>query len=260
MLLDKLFNLLIETLLLNYYKFKWFLEKEKLLKEEVFVEFLHCVKLGKININSFPHKIFLLFDDKGSGYINPKLFFLIFKITSKISIESDKVNFILYLCEDVNKKNCEKSINVIEVFELFKHILIFENIQRDTKILLEKIRAEFNNDETISQDLYISKKQLSNFLVNNKFIKRIVCNFVRNVYDVDSHYNDEINSCFNSVDKKIKKYFSNKNEIVRYCAKDLQNYEFILNSVQNKMKKIENNKEIEESFAYNDDADENSNN
>ena len=252
----KHYNLLIETLLVNYYKFKWFLEKEKFLKEEVFVEFLHCMRLGKINISSFPRKIFLLFDDKGLNAINPKLFFFIFKITSKICVESDKYNFILYLCEDINKKNYEKSINVFEVIELFKHILLFENVQRDTKILLEKIRAEFNNDETISQNLYISKNQLYNFLINNKFIKRVIKNFNRSVNEIDLHYNEEINSCFNSVDKKFKKYFSNKNEIVRYCVKDFQNYEFILNSVQNKLKKIEKNKEIEESFAYNDDEDE----
>ena len=93
-------------------------------------------------------------------------------------------------------------------------------------------------------------------MINNKFIKRVIKNFNRSVNEIDLHYNEEINSCFNSVDKKFKKYFSNKNEIVRYCVKDFQNYEFILNSVQNKLKKIEKNKEIEESFAYNDDEDE----
>lgn len=41
----KYHSMVIEKLLVNYEEFKWFYEKEKLMKEEVFNEFLECKKL-----------------------------------------------------------------------------------------------------------------------------------------------------------------------------------------------------------------------
>ena len=73
----KYHSLLIEKLLVNYSEFKWFFEKEKLIKEEVFNKFLECKKIqeeikGEI---SFAKKVFLAFDDLGFGEINIKNFF-----------------------------------------------------------------------------------------------------------------------------------------------------------------------------------------
>ena len=98
----KYHSMIIEKLLVNYGKFKWFLEKEKFMREEVFTEFIECKKLeseikGEI---TFAKKVFLAFDDTGIGIINIKLFFLVMEITSKYYNILEKINFICDLVEE----------------------------------------------------------------------------------------------------------------------------------------------------------------
>jgi Ca2+-binding EF-hand superfamily protein len=121
--------MVIEKLLVNYNEFKWFYEKDKYIKEEVFNEFLECKKL-QVEMKeelSFGNKVFLAFDEINTGEINLKKFFLVMELTSKSNINIDKIKFIIQLFEDYNLRYEEKSINISEMNELLK-ILILELI------------------------------------------------------------------------------------------------------------------------------------
>ena len=125
----KYHSMLIEKLLVNYSKFKWFLEKEKYIREEVFEEFIECKKLeGEIKGEiPFSKKVFLAFDDAGIGLINIKVFILIMEITSKSGNILEKVSFICDLIEEYELINEPSSVNVVDMYDLFKHLLVYEN-------------------------------------------------------------------------------------------------------------------------------------
>ena len=126
------------------------MEKEKLMEENVFKEYIHCLKLD-INIDpSFPNKVFLLFDNYENGKINIKDFYFIMKLTSSSS-EIDKFNFFIKLFEDLNRKDTNFCINVIEVFEIFKNIIV-KDWKKNIKKLRENFRKEFNENKKIKSD------------------------------------------------------------------------------------------------------------
>ena len=63
------------------------------MKEDVFREFLTCLKIGIGNNDSFSNKVFLLFDENYSKEINLKEFFFIMELISKSSNDIEKINF-----------------------------------------------------------------------------------------------------------------------------------------------------------------------
>ena len=107
-ILWKNYSIIIEQLLVKYVEFKWFLEKSKYMKEDVFREFLICLKIGIKNNNSFAHKVFLLFDENCSKEINIKEFFFVMELISKSSNEVEKIHFYCELLSDINLKNEKK--------------------------------------------------------------------------------------------------------------------------------------------------------
>ena len=198
------YGILLEKLLLNYPIFKWFLEKEKLMEENVFKEYIHCLKLD-INIDpSFPNKVFLLFDNYENGKINIKDFYFIMKLTSSSS-EIDKFNFFIKLFEDLNRKDTNFCINVIEVFEIFKNIIV-KDWKKNIKKLRENFRKEFNENKKIKSDFYTSKDKMINFMVNNKYFKTLIDNFKKEYKFAPFNYNEKINLIFNSTVRNVKKF------------------------------------------------------
>ena len=246
----KYHSLLIEKLLVNYSEFKWFFEKEKLIKEEVFNEFLECKKIqeeikGEI---SFAKKVFLAFDDLGIGEINIKNFFLIMEITSKSNNNLEKINFISELVENYEFRHEEKSVNLFDMYELFKCLILYENSQKDLRYLYEAIKEDLNNGEKISDDIYVTKNDVCNFLLNNKFIHKLIQGFKILYKYANINYIEEINSCFNSTVRNVKKFLNEQNEVM--CDSDNNYYKFeqVLKSIQNKNVKKEKTKNIEEEF------------
>ena len=74
----KVHSLIIEKLLVNYTKFKWFLEREKYINENVFLELISLLKLNKNGGIDFTNKIFLIFDE-GNGNIKVKDVFFFYE-------------------------------------------------------------------------------------------------------------------------------------------------------------------------------------
>ena len=243
-------SLLIEKLLVNYNEFKWFFEKEKYIKEEVFNEFLECKKMqeeikGEI---SFSKKVFLAFDDLDSGEINIKNFFLIMEITSKSNNNLEKINFISNLVESYEYRHEEKSVNLFDMYELFKCFILYENSQKDSRYLYESIKEDLNNGEKIEDNIYVTKNDVCNFLLNNKFIHKLIQGFKILYKYANINYIEEINSCFNSTVRNVKKFLNEQNEVMCDSDNNYHKFEQVLKSIQNKNFKKEKTKKIEEEF------------
>ena len=237
----KYHSMIIEKLLVNYGKFKWFLEKERLMREEVFSEFIECKKLeGEIKGEiSFAKKVFLAFDDTGMGLINIKLFFLIMEITSRSNKVAEKVNFICDLLEEYELLNEPKSINIIDMYDLFKYLFVYENAQKDGKGLLESIKEDLNGGEKLELNIYINKSDLYDFLLNNKYFYKIIQGFIFQYKYSEFNYVEEVNSCFNSTVRNVKKFLNEQNEVISDCEKDYYKFERTLKSIQDKNDKQE---------------------
>ena len=249
----KYHSMVIEKLLVNYEEFKWFYEKEKLMKEEVFNEFLECKKLQeevKEEI-TFCNKVYLAFDELGTGEINLKVFFLIMEITSKSNNNLEKLNFITSLVEDYNLRNEEKSVNIFDMNELFKSLILFENAQKDIKYLYEAIKTELNNGEKLENNIYVKSNDVYNFLLNNKIIHKIIQGFKTQYKFADINYIDEVNSSFNSTVRNVKKFLNEQKEVLCDNENNYYKFEQILKSIQNKNAKKEKTKNIEEEFENN---------
>ena len=237
----KYHSMLIEKLLVNYSKFKWFLEKERLMREEVFSEFIECKKLeseikGEI---SFAKKVFLAFDDTGIGLINIKIFFLIMEITSKSNNILEKINFICDLVEEYELINEPRSVNIIDMYDLFKYLLVYENALKDGKGLYESIKEDLNGGEKLELNIYINKNELYDFLVNNKYFHKILQGFKIQYKYSEVNYIEEVNSCFNSTVRNVKKFLNEQNEVISDCEKDYYKFEKTLKSIQDKNDKQE---------------------
>ena len=237
----KYHSMIIEKLLVNYGKFKWFLEKEKFMREEVFTEFIECKKLeseikGEI---TFAKKVFLAFDDTGIGIINIKLFFLVMEITSRYNNILEKISFICDLVEEFELLNEKSSVNILDMYDLFKNLLVYENAQKDGKGLYESIKEELNGGEKIDLNVYINKNDLYDFLVNNKYFHKILQGFKIQYKYAEVNYVEEVNSCFNSTVRNVKKFLNEQNEVISDCAKDYYKFESALKSIQVKNDKLE---------------------
>ena len=237
----KYHSMIIEKLLVNYDKFKWFLEKEKFMREEVFTEFIECKKLeseikGEI---TFAKKVFLAFDDNGIGLINIKLFFLVMEITSRYNNILEKISFICDLVEEFELLNEKSSVNILDMYDLFKNLLVYENAQKDGKGLYESIKEELNGGEKIDLNVYINKNDLYDFLVNNKYFHKILQGFKIQYKYAEVNYVEEVNSCFNSTVRNVKKFLNEQNEVISDCAKDYYKFESALKSIQVKNDKLE---------------------
>ena len=216
----KHYSLLIEQLLAKYSEIKWFLEKN--------------MKLMPKNDNTFPHKIFLLFDEESTGEINFKLFLFIMELTSKTSSDIEKIIFYVELFSDLELKDKNACINVLEMYEILKHLINSSNHTKEYKFLYDLLKNEFNEGEKISFNLYINKQQLCQFFLNNKFIQKLLQNFWFQYKFADMVYNEEINSSFNSTLKNVKKFLNQQNETTKLSLNECSNLENILKAIKDK--------------------------
>ena len=240
----KYYSLLLEKMLVNYSAFKWFIIKNKYMEKNVFTEFLQYMDINIKKNKLFPDKVYLLFDYNGNDKINIKIFYFIMELISNSSNFLDKINFLCELFEDNNKQNY---INIIEMQEILRSMILHENYKKDYNHLHEIIKNEFNLDK-IESDNLITKSQLFDFLLKNEFFKKLIILFKNQFKNAYYYYNEEIINSFNSTVRNVKKFLNEHNEVSQLCKHDILNYEKILNSVQNKRKTIDKNKKLIESF------------
>jgi hypothetical protein len=230
----KHYSILIEQLLVKYIEFKWFLEKTKFMKEEVFKEFLTCVKIELKNDNTFSNKVILLFDDNCKGEMNIKVFFFIMELTSKSSSDIEKINFYTELFSELNLRNQPNCISVLETYDIIKHIINSPSHKRECKYLYEMLKQTFHDGEKIDENVYITKKDLYYFFLNNKFLQKLIQSFLYQYNHADLIYDEEIKNSFNSTVRTVKKFLNEQNEVTKMTINECDKLEKVLKSVKNK--------------------------
>ena len=233
----KVHSLIIEKLLVNYQNFKWFLEKDKMINEKVFMELISLLKLDKSGGDDFTRKIFLIFDDEGLGNIKVKEFFFFMDITSQSTSPIEKFCFLGNLFEDNHRINKMNSVNIEEIIENFKCIINYENYRRDYRKLIDNIKIEFLNGSNInenSEDNYFNKKRIIKYLIDSQIIRYILRKFYRDFAKAHKLYDDEIMNVFNSTMRNSKRMLD-IHDIIEYCTTDLKKVEGGLNAIDKKL-------------------------
>ena len=118
------------------------------------------------------------------------------------------------------------------MYDLFKYLLVYENAQKDGKLLLESIKEDLNCGEKLDLNIYINKKDLYDFLRNNKYFHKIIQGFKIQYKYAEIAYMEEINSSFNSTVRNVKKFLNEQNEVISNCDKNYYKFEQILKSIQ----------------------------
>ena len=233
----KVHSLIIEKLLVNYQNFKWFLEKDKMINEKVFMELISLLKLDKSGGDDFTRKIFLIFDDEGLGNIKVKEFFFFMDITSQSTSPIEKFCFLGNLFEDNHRINKINSVNIEEIIENFKCIINYENYRRDYRKLIDNIKIEFLNGSNInenSEENYFNKKRIIKYLIDSQIIRYILRKFYRDFAKAHKLYDDEIMNVFNSTMRNSKRMLD-IHDIIEYCTTDLKKVEGGLNAIDKKL-------------------------
>ena len=204
----KNYSVLIEQLLVKYPLFKWYLDKNRYMKEEVFNEFISCLKLETKNDKTFATKILLLFGE--NGLIDIKKFLLIMELSSISTDIVEKVNFIEDLLYVEELKGQEHYINVMEMFMLLINIFNSPNCKKDIKYFKEILKNEFNKSKKFNNDLFINKRQMSELLLNNKFMQKKLNEFSNFYKNADKNYEEQINFHYNSNARALNNIFSDE--------------------------------------------------
>ena len=76
-------------------------------------------------------------------------------------------------------------------------------------------------------------------MVNNKYFHKILQGFKIQYKYAEVNYVEEVNSCFNSTVRNVKKFLNEQNEVISDCAKDYYKFESALKSIQVKNDKLE---------------------
>ena len=229
-------SLIIEKLLVNYQNCKWFLEREKIINENVFMELLSLLKLTKNGGVDFCKKIFLIFDNEGYGNINIKEFFFLMDITSQSTSTVEKIHFIVNLFEDYQRIGKYKSVNIEEIIDNFKYIISYDNFRKEFKKLIDIVKTEFIFGHKIvenSEENYFEKTRVITFLLNNKYIQMLIKKFYNNYSQAHKTYDEQIMNVFNTTMRNSKRML-NIHDIVEYCETDLYNIEQELIAIENK--------------------------
>ena len=190
------YSVLLEQLLVKYPIFKWFLDKNKYMKEEAFREFIECIKLGMKNDKDFPKKILFLFGE--DNLIDIKKFLFIMKLTSNSDDIPEKINFFEILLTNSNQQGQENSINVMEFFLMFKQIFNSSTYKKDIRYFINILKKEFNNNKKFDYNLYISRKQMSDLLINDPFFSKKIREIQYKYKNADKNYEEQISFHFNS--------------------------------------------------------------
>lgn len=243
----------MENILINYNNFKWFLEKGKYISQDALKEFLYLIKFEKNSIITFCNKTFLIFDDKGNNLINVKKFLFFMQLTSRISNNYEKINFIVDLFEDYFKIKENKSINVLDAIDIFKVIINIDNF-RYIKTLKNEIKKKLLNgkfSENYNEN-FVEKNKFKNFLLENKIIKGILRQYQKDYSNSNKIFDEELLSVFNSVIRNYKRLM-NLNDIIEYNNIDINKMEKILKIINEKNIKKNNIENLFEDLELKDD-------
>ena len=175
---------LLQKLIISFQTYKWFFEKNKLIEQEKFEEYLMVTSIGPDE--DFSKQLFLIFQ---KSLKEPKINFIeaicFFMITSSNNF-LHKINFILDALEDSIKK--EISFNWL--IHLFKIIFQGKAYHR----VIDNFSYSIFKKNHMSHDkiLYLKKEIILNELLNFSFTEKIFKHFINNYLEIDKKLDDEL--------------------------------------------------------------------
>ena len=120
------------------------------------------------------------------------------KLTSNSDDIPEKINFFEILLTNSNQQGQENSINVMEFFLMFKQIFNSSTYKKDIRYFINILKKEFNNNKKFDYNLYISRKQMSDLLINDPFFSKKIREFQYKYKNADKNYEEQISFHFNS--------------------------------------------------------------
>jgi hypothetical protein len=175
------------------------------------------------------------------------------ELTSRISNNYEKINFIVDLFEDYFKIKENKSINVLDAIDIFKVIINIDNF-RFIKTLKNEIKKKLLNgkfSENYNEN-FVEKNKFKNFLLENKIIKGILRQYQKDYSNSNKIFDEELLSVFNSVIRNYKRLM-NLNDIIEYNNIDINKMEKILKIINEKNIKKNNIENLFEDLELKDD-------
>ena len=229
---------IINSLIKNFYAYKWFLDENELIDFEKLNEFIKLIfQIEKFNINfkCFFEDIFDLFS-KDKINTNLKKLFSTFIITNNHINYNDKIKFLV----DIWEKSNENQINVKNIIYYIQNNLFYKS---DFDIVYS-----FFHQMNLK---YIKKENVYNYFIENEKLKKV---FERN-FNVDyKKIEDEYNQIvFNHCRKNIKELIMRMNYFGQkiLSPNKINNLEEILENIERTKENIKKVKELLISENYN---------
>ena len=86
----------------------------------------------------------------------------------------------------------------MEFFLMFKQIFNSSTYKKDIRYFINILKKEFNNNKKFDYNLYISRKQMSDLLINDPFFSKKIREFQYKYKNADKNYEEQISFHFNS--------------------------------------------------------------
>ncbi len=185
---------ILQKLIISFQTYKWFFEKNLLIEQEKFEEYLMVTSIGPDE--DFSKQLFLIFQ---KSLKEPKINFIeaicFFMITSSNNF-LHKINFILDALED----SIKKEISFNQLISLFKNIFKSKAYHKVFDNFSDSIfkKNHISNDEV----LYLKKDIILNELLNFSFTEKIFKHFLSNYLEIDKKLDDEL---FYAINNNLQK-------------------------------------------------------
>ena len=222
-------SFIIEKLILNFPRYRWFIDKNKFITKNILEEFMRLTNMKKDE--TFIDNIFLIFDYEKNNLVDFKKVLFSFIITSNNNYKQ-KIRLILNLIISED--------NVINLKD-FNNLFIYTISYNERKCIIDLIKKNLNINE---KNKSIEDSLLFKFLIKNDKIYICFKKYFINYDDIINDVDNEINNAYmGKMNNSKNSLFGNNTKSI--VLNDLNKLIKIINTVKrNKGLKEKNNKSI----------------
>jgi hypothetical protein len=222
-------SFIIEKLILNFPRYRWFIDKNKFITKNILEEFMRLTNMKKDE--TFIDNVFLIFDYEKNNLVDFKKVLFSFIITSNNNYKQ-KIRLILNLIISED--------NVINLKD-FNNLFIYTISYNERKCIIDLIKKNLNINE---KNKSIDDSLLFKFLIKNDKIYICFKKYFINYDDIINDVDNEINNAYmGKMNNSKNSLFGNNTKSI--VLNDLNKLIKIINTVKrNKGLKEKNNKSI----------------
>ncbi len=233
---------ILQKLIISFQTYKWFFEKNKLIEEEKFKEYLIVTSIGLDE--DFSKQVFLIFQkslkERKINFIEAICSFMVTSSNSFLH----KINFILDALEDSFKK--EISFNwLISLFKKIFHGKAYHRVIDNFSYSIFK-----KNHKSHDEVLYLKKEIILNELLNFSYTEKIFKHFLSNYLEIDKKLDDELFYAINNNLQKSNMILMSNMKINDFGI--IYRFEKILESIKEYKLGIEEIKNMKKELNLND--------